>query len=176
MAKSNLGITQFLCSIGWVLSGLLSASAALAANPEPVVVQATFVDPITITEVNALQYGLLQAALANLETVVIAPDSTVTDAAGRVVGGTQAAANLTVTATAALAITIDVTEVSEGTGYTLGTYVCNYNAGTDTACEGGYTETAVASATLLVGVTLTGNGLAAAGAADGSINVTISYQ
>ena len=165
-----------MIGVASTIAGFLSFGATFAANPEPVVVQVTFVDPITITEVNALQFGLLDQNLAVSETVVIIPGGGFTDSASRVLGGTQAAANLTVTATALQAITIDVTEVTEGAGYTLGTYVCNYDGGTDTACEGGYAETSVASATLLVGVTLTGDGSAVPGAADGSINVTVSYQ
>ena len=176
MSGIHLSTKKRLVIIASTIAGLLSFGATFAANPEPVVVQVTFVDPITITEVNALQFGLLDQNLAVSETVVISPLSVVTDAAGRVLGGTQAAANLTVTATAAQAITIDVTEVTEGAGYTLGSYVCSYDGGTDTACEGGYAETSVASAALLVGVTLTGDGSAAPGTADGSINVTVSYQ
>ncbi len=176
MSKLRISTKQRLAITAFTVAGILSFSSTFAANPEPVVVQVSFVDPITITEVNALQFGLLDQNLAALETVVISPLSAVTDAASRVLGGTQAAANLTVTATAGHAITVDVTEVSEGIGYALGTYVCNYDGGTDTACEGGYAETSVASATLLIGVTLTGDGSAGPGAADGSINVTISYQ
>ncbi len=40
----------------------------------------------------------------------------------------------------------------------------------------GYSETSVASATLLVGVTLTGDGTAVAGAADGSFEVIVIHQ
>ena len=176
MLKLHLSTGKRLVIMACAMAGLLSHGAAYAANPEPVVVQVSFVDPITITEVDALQFGLLDQNLANLETVVIAPLGGVTDAAGRVLGGTQTPADLTVTATAGFAITIDVTENSEGTGYSLGTYMCNYDGGTDTACEGGYAETSVASASLLVGVTLTGDGLAVPGAADGAITVTVSYQ
>ena len=176
MSKFHVSAKKRLVIMASTMAGLLSYGAIFAANPEPVVVQVTFVDPITITEVNALQFGLLDQNLAVSETVVIIPGGGFTDSASRVLGGTQAAANLTVTATALQAITIDVTEVTEGAGYTLGTYVCNYDGGTDTACEGGYAETSVASATLLVGVTLTGDGSAVPGAADGSIDVTIFYQ
>lgn len=157
--------------------GLLFHSAIFAANPEPVVAEVEFVDPITITEVTALRYGFLDANLANAETVVIATNSAVTDAGGNILGGTQAAANVAVTATAAQAITILVDTVVDGTGYALGTFLCAYDGGTITACDGaGYSETSVASATLLIGATLTGDGLAAVGVANGSFNVTVSYQ
>ena len=176
MSKFHLSAKKRLVIMASTLAGLLSYGVTFAANPEPVVVQVSFVDPITITEVNALQFGLLDQNLALAETVVLSPLGGVTaDAGSNVLGGTQAAAELTVTATAGFAITIDVIEVTEGTGYTLGTYMCNYDGGTDTACEGGYPETSVASADLFVGVTLTGDGNAVPGAADGSITVTITY-
>ena len=152
-------------------------SSVDAASSEPVVAQVTFVEPISVIEVSALQYGLLDQSFVNPDVVVIAPDSTVTDTASRVVGGMQAAANLTVAATPAQAITILVDSVVNGTGYALGTFICNYDAGTDSVCDGaGYSQTSAASATLLIGATLAGDGLAVAGAADGSFNVTVSYQ
>ena len=156
---------------------LAPVSVAVAANPEPVVAEVTFVDPVTITETNALQFGLLDAGLANGEEVVIAPDGTVTDVNNRVVGGAQAAAELTVTASGAQPITILIDTVTSGSGYTLAGFVCSYDGGADTACDGaGYSESSVASATLAVGATLTGDGSAAAGVANGSFNVTVSYQ
>ena len=166
-----------LAYVGCALSALLIVGSAYAANPEPVVAEVTFVAPVTITENNALQYGLLDVNLANLETVVIAPDSSVTDASSRVVGGTQAASDLTVAATSGQPITILVDNISSGTGYSLASFVCNYDSGADTACDGaGYSETSALSATLLVGATLTGDGTAVAGVANGGFDVTVSYQ
>jgi hypothetical protein len=163
--------------VGWVLVGLISASGVGAANPQPVAVQVTFVDPITVTENNALQFGLLDQNLANLDTVIIAPDSSVTDAAGRVEGGTQMAGSLMVTATEGQAITIIVDSIVSGPGYTLSDFVCNYNAGTDAACDGsGYSETLAGTASLQVGATMTGDGTAVEGQANGSFNVTVTYQ
>ncbi len=137
----------------------------------------TFVDPTEIGAVGALEFGSLDQNLADLESVTVAPDNTVTDPADRVEGGPQAAASVTVAATPGIPITILVDEVVPGAGYSLTNFRCNYNAGSDTACDGpGYSETSVADGTLFVGVTLIGNGNAVAGAADGSFDVTISYQ
>jgi len=159
------------------IMGLLIPAALWAANPEPVAVRVTFVNPIAITEVSALQFGSLDQNLADSETVTVAPDGTVIDPADRVEGGPQAAARLSVAATPGQAITILVDAVVPGAGYSLADFRCNYNAGSDAACDGaGYSETSVASGTLLVGVTLTGDGTAVAGAADGSFQVTVSYQ
>ena len=64
-----------------------------------------------------------------------------------------------------------------GAGYALTDFRCNYAAGTDAVCEGaGYLGTSVASGSLLVGATLTGDGTAVAGAADGSFDITVTYQ
>jgi hypothetical protein len=116
------------------------------------------------------------AKTLNTETIIIAPNSSVSGTGtALILGGTQAAANLTVTATASQTLTILVDSIVNGTGYALSAFVCNYNSGTDTACNS-YTPTSVASATLLIGATLTGDNLAVAGAADGSFNVTVAYQ
>jgi hypothetical protein len=163
---------------GSAVFGLIPGTVTDAANPEPVTVDMNFIDPITITEVNPLQFGLLDVAMANTETITIAPNSTVTDTQNNILGGTQAAANLTVTATASQPITILVDNVSTANGYSLATWMCNYNgAGSDSACDGsGYSETSVTSATLLVGVTLTANGTATVGTDNSTFDVTVSYQ
>lgn len=166
-----------VAATGSALLGLTIATVTNAANPESVVAEVTFVDPIQITENNALQYGLLDVNLGIGETVVIAPDSSVTDAAGNVVGGTQAAAELTITATAAQAITILVDNISSNTGYSLSTFMCRYATGSDTACDGaGYGETSVGTGDLLIGATLSGTGSASAGTFNGSFDVTVTYQ
>ena len=157
--------------------GLSFPAGLVAANPETVPVQVTFVNPIAINEVSALQFGSVDQNFASFESVSVAPDSTVTDPADRVEGGPQAAASLTITATPGQAITIQVDSIAPGAGYSLTDFSCNYNSGTDAACNGsGYSETSVASATLNVGATLTGDGTAVAGPADGSFEVTVVYQ
>jgi len=164
-------------SVTVAIMGLLIPAGLWAANPEPVAVRVTFVNPVAITEVNALQFGSLDQNLADSETVTIAPDGTVTDPADRVEGSPQAAASLTVTASPGQAITIQVDSVVAGAGYSLTDFRCNYNTGADAACDGeGYSESSVASGTLLVGATLTGDGTAVAGVADGSLDVSIIYQ
>ncbi len=169
--KKSLG------DVRWTLVALLSGTAAMTANAEHVAARVTFAAPIRITAVNALQYGLLKQSFTNLETVVITPDSTVIDTADRIVGGPQSAASFTVTATPGRPITILVDSVVNGPGYALGAFVCRYGTGADTVCnEVGYPATTVANATLLIGATLSGDDLAEPGVADGSFNVTVSYQ
>ena len=178
MARTGIYRKGLLAILGFALTGLLPAPLADAANPESVTVDMTFLAPITITENNPLQFGLLDVNMGNNRKVTIAPDGTVTDTNGNVLGGTQAAADLTVTATASESITILVDNVSSATGYSLETWMCNYDAaGSDSSCDsGGYTETAVTSATLLIGATLKGNGNAVVGTDNSTFDVTVVYQ
>jgi hypothetical protein len=178
-------MTGLLAILGSTLLGLMPAFVADAANPESVTVDMTFLDPVTITENNPLQFGLLDVNMANNQKVTIAPDGSVTDTQNNVFGGTQAAANLTVTATASQSITILVDNVSTATGYVLETWRCHYDtAGPDSDCDGsGYTETSVASATLTIGsatltigATLKANGNAVVGTDNSTFDVTVTYQ
>ena len=130
-------IKGLLAIPGPVFLCLLPSDFTGAANPEPVTLDMNFLDPVTITENNPLQFGLLDVTMSNNRKVTIAPDGTVTDQFNNVLGGTQAAANLTVTATASQAITILVDNVSTANGYSLGSWMCNYdNAGSDSRCDG----------------------------------------
>ena len=167
---------RFAAIAGSALMGLMLASVSYAAT-EPVVAQVTFADPIAITEVNALQYGIIDEVL-NTEVITIAPDSSTSGSGtGFILGGTQAAANLTIDAEALQVLSIQVGTIVNGTGYALSAFTCKYNGGTDTACQAApHTPTAIASATLLIGATLTGDNLAVAGSADGSFIVTVTYQ
>ena len=177
---TNIWVRSLLVVFGSALIGLIPAIVADAANPESVTVDMAFLDPVTITENESLRFGLLDVNMANLETVVIAPNDSLTDAGGNVLGGTQAAADLTVAASASQSITISVGNVSTATNYALGTWRCNYNgAGSDSDCFGGYSETTPAAsttATLLIGVTLTGNGTGTAGVDNSTFDVTVTYQ
>lgn len=177
MSRDNRSRT-LLVACGSALLGLVPGTVVDAANPEPVTVDMNFLDPLTITENNPLQFGLLDVNMANQRKVTVAPDGSVTDQFGNILGGTQAAASVTVTATASHAITILVDNVSTANGYSLGTWTCNYNnAASDSRCDGsGYTETSVTSATLLIGATLTANGTATVGTDNSSFDVTVSYQ
>jgi len=178
MLNSNIWMKRFSVILGSTLIAMMFATGVDAANPEPVVAEVEFIDPITITETNALQYGLVDVGFTGAETIVIGTNDALTDAAGRVINpGAIAAADFTVTATTAQAITILVDNTSGGVGYTIASFICNYDGGTDTACDGaGYGETSVASATLSIGATISANGSAVVGVDNGSFDVTITYQ
>jgi Domain of unknown function (DUF4402) len=162
---------------GAVLVGVVGA-AAYAANPEQVTVEVEFVAPITISGTTALQFGLVDVSIGATETIIIAPDSSVTDAASRLLNNSQAAAEMTVGATAGEAINILVDNVNEGAGYTLDTFLCDYNgSGVPAACDGaGLNATAAGSALLTIGATLHGTGTAAVGVQNGTFDVTVAYQ
>jgi hypothetical protein len=172
-----------IVATGSALMGLMLAVAANAANPEQVDVEVEFVAAVVIAMTNPLQFGLLDEAMANTETVVIAPNGGVTDANNNVVGGTQAQATLNVTAAASKAITIlvDNVQLPATPGYALGTWRCNYDrvgGGTDGDCGGlGMSETSGSGIKELeVGATLTGDGTAVAGVEDATFDVTITYD
>jgi Domain of unknown function (DUF4402) len=156
----------------------LSLSLPLSADtPEPVVVNVQFVTAIAITEQNSLSYGLLDEAL-NTETIIIAPADDNVSGTGTafVLGGTQEAAEVTITATSGQAATILVDSVTPNTGYTLGTFMCTYNGGASTACDSNMGVTTVASATVLIGATLTGNNAAVDGVVNGSFEINMTYD
>ena len=176
MARTSTHMKGLLAILGPALIGLMLATGD-AQEIEPVTVGMDFVDPITITEIGSLRYGVLDQAL-NLETIIIATNDGVSGTGtALILGGTQAAADLTIAATASQTLSILVDNPLPGAGYGLGTFICKYGAGADTACDGaGYTAIAVASATLKIGATLTGDNTATAGNADGSFDVTVTYQ
>ncbi len=170
---------RFAAIAGSALMGLMFATSA-NANPENVVVEVTFVAAITISEQGSLKFGLLDVAMANTETVIIDPDDGLTDGFSNVIGGTQEAADLTITATVGAPINILIDNVlpASPVNYDLGTWLCEYDALGPVACDG--TGWNVASATapglLRVGVTLTGNGTGTAGADNSTFDVTVIYQ
>jgi hypothetical protein len=136
---------KFLAVMGSALMGLMFATIARAAV-ENVVAQVTFADPVTIVEVNSLQYGIIDHVL-NTETIILGTDDSVGGTgAALVIGGTQAAAELTVDAEASQVLTILIDNIIDGTGYALSAFICSYNGGADTACNS-LTPTAVARPT-----------------------------
>ncbi len=173
----NIWVRSLLVVFGSAVIGLIPAIVADAANPESVTVDIVFLAPITISTTVNLQFGLLDVNMALNDTVTIAPDDGVSQSTPRVIGGTQAAARLTIGATASQAITITADSPTNGTYYTLGSFMCNYDgAASDSACGSGYSETSAGSAVLLVGATLTGAGGASAVTDDSTFDVTVTYQ
>ncbi len=145
---------------------------------ELVEAKVAFIDPFGISEASDLQIGTPEQIVANRERVTVVPATAEGGTKTAITKGPQVPASLTVTAAPYQPITIHVDEVVPGAGYSLTDFRCNYNAGSDTPCDGpGYSETSVGSGTLLVGATLTAHGTrVAASSAVGRFEVTISYQ
>jgi hypothetical protein len=176
--KSIKLMKGFMAATGSALLGLMLATAA-SATTEPVTAQVEFVAAVQITETNALQYGLLDVTMLNLETVVIAVDNTVTDANNNVQGGTQASAKFDVIAANGKTLVIQVQNVNTpaGSGYSLGTWRCDYNAASEGDCVTGITPSAGAGAQeVRVGATLTGDGTATAGIKNSTFDLVVVYQ
>jgi hypothetical protein len=168
---------RFAVIAGSALVGLTLATGTNAANPEPAVVEVEWIGPVTISKSLDLRFGLLDVAMAVSESVTIAPDGTETDTNNNFVGGTRGAATFDTTAVPSKGITILVTNISNGTYYTLGTFVCDYNAGADGDCSAGMNETSQSGSTeVRVGATLTALGGALAGGDNGGFDLQITYQ
>jgi hypothetical protein len=158
-------------------SAIFVIAQPAGAAVESVNANVEFVSPITLTEVNALGFGLLDVNLAAAETIIVSPTDVVSGTGtSRIVGGIREAAELTVAATTDQPITILVNGFSNGLGYALSAPICKYDGGVAAACGGaGLAATSASSASLLVGATLTGNGSASVGVDTGSFDVTVNY-
>jgi hypothetical protein len=168
----------FIAATGSALLGLMLATVANAANPEPAVVEVEWVAAITIAKSNNLQFGLLDTAMAENETVVIAPGGGVTDADNNIAGGTQAAATFNTTAAPSQGITIQAINITGGTYYSLGTFRCIYDGGTEGDCSAAMNETSAAGSRVVqVGATLTRNAtVSPTGQDNGSFDLQMAYQ
>jgi hypothetical protein len=158
------------------------ATGTNAANPESVPVEVEWIAPIAVAEDNPLQFGLLDVAMATNETVTINTDDSYSEStANTVVGGTQAAAQVTITVADSTPISILIDNVAAATYYTLGTWLCSYEGGADTACDVAYNLTSSANSSLgdpvEIGAVLTKNAVAATAVTDDTtFDVTVTYQ
>jgi hypothetical protein len=166
---------KFLVILGSALMGLMFANVSYA-TAELVTAEVTFAGPISITPVNQLQFGIIDVALSAEFITIDTADGVSGTGLPLMIQGTPLAAAMTIAATAGPTISILVDNPVPGTGYTLTAFRCKYGAGADTACDPAYTATAVASAALKIGATLTGTNSASGGNADGTFDVTIVYQ
>ncbi len=156
----------------------LDADLLLMAEVVEVKAAVTFADPAGIGSVSDLQFGIPGQSLADSESVIVTPESgeggTKANTGGN---GPRSPAALTVKVTPGQPVTIAVDDVVTDPGIYLADFQCAYNAGGGRACDGaGFTETTAGSGTLHVGVTVMGIDTLVAGTANGSFDVTISYQ
>ncbi len=175
--NTKIWMRKSLAILGSAVMGTMLATTAYA-TVESVTAEVTFAGPISFSPVNQLQFGVIDEAL-NLEVITInTADGVSGDGVPLMIQGTPLAADLTITATAGPTLSILVDAIVPGAGYGLTLFRCKYAAEGEAACDvGGYTATAVgASATLKIGATLTGDNTATAGNADGSFDVTVTYQ
>ena len=178
--KTKIFLLSFVAVLGSALIGLMLSNSSHAANPEPVVVQVAFVAPIQINETNPLEFGTIDVAFAAGNTIAIATDDTPTEVPpGRILGGTQRSAKLDVIVTPGRPINILVTPGAPGTGYTIGSWTCDYDVAGPAACATpGLSATSVSGAgsVVRVGATILGNGLAVIGDHDSSFTLTVAYE
>jgi hypothetical protein len=166
---------------GSALMGLTLTMSASAANPEQVPVEVEWVAPVAIAEDNPLQFGMLDIATAAGQTVTINTDDSYSElTANTVVGGTQAAAEITITVPDGTGISILVDNVAAATFYTLGTWMCSYAGAVAVACDSAYPIVSSGSSssgdTVEIGATLTTVGGASVSVDDTTFDVTVIYQ
>jgi hypothetical protein len=178
MLKSKFLLMSFAAVLGSALIGLMLSNSSNAANPEPVVVQVAFVAPISISATNPLEFGSIDVAMPAVAEIIIDPDGGITDIGGWIVGGTQAPAILSVNVTPNRPITILVTETSEGAGYSLQDWLCDYDGSVATVCDVGWNTTSALGgpSDVRVGVKLISDGTAVAGDRDGGFTLGVVYN
>lgn len=159
------------------LFATLLCTNAYSTNPESVAANVTFVTPITITEVADLNFGLVSTNMVSLDTVTISTAGAITSSEPTLLLGSNVhqAANVTITATSGHTVTIVVDNFAAATGYALSLPTCKYDAEVEAACST-LTTTSVASATVLIGMTLIGNGSDVDGADNSSFDITMTYN
>jgi hypothetical protein len=171
---------RFAAIAGSALVGLMFATSANAANPEPVPVEVEWVAAIVVGPSTALQFGLLDVGTAASETVTIDTDNSYSEStANTVVGGTQLAATVTITVADTTPITIVADNHLGATYYTLDTWVCSYNLGADAPCVTATPYDVAASGTsadVKIGATLTVVGTPTPITDDSTFDLTVTYQ
>jgi hypothetical protein len=173
---------RFAAIAGSALMGLMFATGANAANPEPVPVEVEWVAPVAIVENATMSFGWLATGTPASETVTMNTDDTYSEsAAGTVIGGTQTAAQVTITVANTTPITILVDSIGSGTYYTLGAFMCSYATAPDEICDSEYDVTSSATSSssgdiIEIGATLTVQGTPAVGTDDTTFDVTVTYQ
>jgi hypothetical protein len=180
--KTSNWMKRFAAIAGSALMGLTLTIGANAANPEQVPVEVTFIAPIAIGEDNPLQFGLLDIAMADTSTVTINTDDSYSEStANTVVGGTQAAAQVTITVSDTTGISILVDNVAAAAYYALSDWQCSYQGAADVDCDVPYPVTSSGSSstgdTLEIGAILTKNAVAATAVSDDTtFDVTVIFQ
>jgi hypothetical protein len=163
-----------------LLGGSLLSGAALAANNSataPVTATLNFDTPLSLTVNSNMNFGTLQARLANAYTITPEGVLSATTPAG-ILYGTTSQAKLTVAGSTTDLINIQVTGEGTANGITLSGAKCSYGTVVDQACD----TTALASqaapgagTTLLVGLTATTDNTVT-GTQTPSFNVVVTYN
>ncbi len=181
--KTSNWMKNFAAVAGSALVGLIFATGANAANPEPVPVRVEWIAPAAIAENAVMNFGLLDVAAAGGVTVTINTDDSFSEStANTVVGGIQAAAQVTITVADTTPITILVDSIGAGAHYTLSAFMCSYQSAAAVACSASaydVTSTATSSTTgdiVEIGATLLTAGGASAVTDDTTFDVTVTYQ
>ncbi|MGE3623109.1 MAG: DUF4402 domain-containing protein [Bdellovibrionales bacterium] len=171
-------INKYMAAL--VLGGTMFSGAVLAANNSvttPVTATLTFDTPLSVTKDSDINFGSLQAGMANAYTISPAGALTATTPAG-ILFGTPVAGQLTIAGSTTQTISIQVQNYQANGGVTLSDAMCNYNGGGATACDTAMpSQLAPGSGKiLLLGVTATTTSATPAGVATPSFDVVVTYS
>lgn len=174
--RTDYAISRFLCNV--VLTVLL-VSDSVAAATQSVTANASFDVVLSLVKDSDISFGTLKAATG--ATYVIDANGTVTPSgAGRVVGGTPAHGQITITGSATQTIAIGTGSYTANGGVTPSAATCNYDSSLIANCDAGGAGLAApggAGKILKLGVTIVTDGNQTAGTtAAPSFVVSVVYD
>ncbi len=160
------------------LIGSVAVCGGAYAATQSVTANMSFDSVLTLNKTQDINFGVVAALTGG--TYVISTAGAVTPSnGGVVVGGTPAAASITVTGSATQTVAINTQSYSANNGVTPSAATCNYGGTAIANCDAGDTGLAAPGAggrTLTVGVTATVDGTQAAGStAAPTFDVVVIY-
>ena len=133
---------------------------------------------IGITEIQQLDFGILQTASAGSESITVPRDGSAATGTGTVLSGTPARGQFTITGSAGTSIDIDIQNVSTGSSeLTLDTFQGIYDGGNINVFPQGGLGVPGAGKTLYLGAKLTYTNLITDGSTfNPSFDIVINYE
>ena len=168
---SALITTTFLTTS--LISGVsYAATATVGAS-------AVFVTPLALSSTQDLYFGTHTTDISTTATIAVSISGVITASdTGAYLNDAGTNGVVEVIGESGLDVTISVSENVAADFYTMDTFTCKYDSGTETACSGaGYTQTLGASGSeILIGATANMNAAPTSGTDSGSVTVTVTYN
>lgn len=159
-----------------LFAAFLTLSQDASAVTQSVTANIAFDNAITLTKNADINFGIVKAATADTYTITTAGVVTAGGGAGNILGGTPAAANITIAGSATQTVAISAGSYTANNGVTPSAATCAYNGGGSAACSLTAQAAPGAGKTLLVGVQVAASGAQAAGtSAAPTFVITVVY-